>query len=118
MSIVKKTNGRHSEADQDYEERCRRLDEVMWEMRKLELINKGKKEGIPIGEKLGEIRGKKEGKRETIKLAVRKSYHRLRSLGIDEKQALQYVCEDYPEFEPEKIRRFLDEGVSDDMFGI
>ena len=102
MSIVKKTNRTHTEAIQDCEERRRRRDEAMWEMRRLELINKGKKEGIW----------------ETTRLAVRKSYHRLRSLGIDEKQALQYVCEDYPEFEPEKIRGFLDEGVSDDMFGI
>ena len=64
-------------------------------------------DAIPIGEKLGEIRGKKEGKRETIKLAVRKSFHRLRSLGIDEKQAFQYICEDYPELTDKKIRRIL-----------
>ena len=88
-----------------------RLGYMEWEMHKLELINKGKKEGIPIGEKIGEIRGKKLGKKEgiweTTRLAVRKSYHRLRSLGIDEKQALQYVCEDYPELTDKIIRGIL-----------
>lgn len=70
-----------------------------WYQYQMHLIQKSEARGMEKGLEKGREEGREDG--------INMLFNRLLKLGIDREQALNYVCEDNPQYSRKEIRKIL-----------
>ena len=78
-----------------------------WYQYQMHLIQKSEARGMEKGLEKGREKGREEGREEGRAEGMNTQFNCLLKLGIDREQALKYVCEDYPQYSRNEIRKIL-----------